>query len=206
MANITYYFTMNSPWAYIGHEAFLGLARRHKAAIGYRPVSLAALFPETGGLPLPKRHPARQKYRLLELSRWREKRGIPLNVHPEHWPFDPSLADKAVIAAVDLGWDPADFILKGMRGIWTEERNLGDPMVVKDIAGAAALDGDRLLAAASEPSAADRYDRNTKDAIESGCIGSPTYVLAGEPFWGQDRLDMLEDALRSGRQPFRAAG
>ena len=69
---------MVSPWAAIGHSIFLGMARRHDVAITFKPVSLGEVFAETGGLPLPKRHPVRQRYRLMELQRWRAKRGLDL--------------------------------------------------------------------------------------------------------------------------------
>ena len=73
---ITYYFSLLSPWAYLGHAEFGRIAQRHDLTIDYRPVNLMTLFPETGGLPLPKRHPSRQRYRLLELQRWREARDV----------------------------------------------------------------------------------------------------------------------------------
>ena len=72
---IDYYFSLVSPWAFIGHAAFMEIARRHELDINYKPVFLGRVFAETGGLPLDKRHPVRQRYRLVELQRWREKRG-----------------------------------------------------------------------------------------------------------------------------------
>ena len=84
---IDYYFTLASPWAFLGHRPFVDLAKAHGVTIRYRPVDLGEVFPHTGGLPLPKRHPARQRYRILELQRWREARGIALKIQPKHWPF-----------------------------------------------------------------------------------------------------------------------
>src|SRR2546423_10883526 len=90
--HIDYYFSFPSPWAYIGHAAFEDVARANGCTVNYKPVMLGELFAETGGLPLAKRHPARQRYRLLELQRWREKRGLAFSLHPKHWPFDPKLS------------------------------------------------------------------------------------------------------------------
>jgi 2-hydroxychromene-2-carboxylate isomerase len=39
--------------------------------------------------------------------------------------------------------------------------------------------------------------------LAGGVFGSPSYVLDGEIFWGQDRLDLLDDALTSNRAPFK---
>ena len=73
---IDYWFSLVSPWAFLGHQAFLDLAKQHGVTVTFKPVELSEVFPHTGGLPLPKRHPARQRYRILELQRWREARGI----------------------------------------------------------------------------------------------------------------------------------
>jgi len=55
------------------------------------------VFPHTGGLPLPKRHPSRQRYRILELQRWREARGVALKIHPKHWPFPATTANRTIV-------------------------------------------------------------------------------------------------------------
>src|ERR1700761_9701713 len=107
---IDYYFSMNSPWAYIGHKPFRDLAAAHGLKINHKPVVLVDLFSETGGLPLPKRHPVRQRYRMVELQRWRDKRGLQFHLQPAHWPFSPRLADGVVIAAVEAGHDPDRFL------------------------------------------------------------------------------------------------
>ncbi len=107
---IDYYFSMASPWAYIGHALFQNLATSHGCKVAYKPVFLGELFAETGGLPLAKRHPARQRYRMMELQRWREKRGLNFHLQPQHWPFDPKPADGVVVAAIEAGLDPEPFM------------------------------------------------------------------------------------------------
>ena len=105
--SIDYDFSLQSPWAYLGHDAFLKVASDYDCEIIYRPVQLIELFSETGGLPLGRRHPVRQRYRLMELQRWREKRNLALHLHPTHWPFEAPLADQMVIAIIAQGRDPA---------------------------------------------------------------------------------------------------
>ena len=73
---LDYYFSLLSPWAYIGHASLMDIVGRHGLTVNYKPVALVQVFADTGGLPLPKRHPARQRYRMFELQRWREKRGL----------------------------------------------------------------------------------------------------------------------------------
>jgi 2-hydroxychromene-2-carboxylate isomerase len=90
------YFSLQSPWAYIGHATLQGLAAKHDLDIHYRPVALSQVFPESGGLPLARRHPLRQRYRIVELQRWREKRGMSFHLHPQFWPFDPAPGDRII--------------------------------------------------------------------------------------------------------------
>jgi 2-hydroxychromene-2-carboxylate isomerase len=201
---IDYYFSMGSPWAYLGHATFIEMAKRHGVAINYKPVPLGRVFSQTGGLPLAKRHPARQRYRLLELQRWRARRGHPLNLQPKHSPFDASLADRLIIGIVAAGKDPDPFMRRAFAGVWAEERNLADPLVVAELAEAAGLDSTSLIEMAGSDMTEAIYALNDENAVAGGVFGSPGYVLDGELFWGQDRLDFLEEALASGREPLRA--
>lgn len=201
MRKLTVYFSLLSPWAYIGHAEFLRLVARHGLQVDWRPVALSHVFPESGGLPLPKRHPSRQKYRILELQRWREKRGLNFHLHPQYWPFDPSAGDKIICALALGGADPAKFIGAAFAGIFEQQRNLADKTELAAI----------LRESGYEPNWLERgeigeaeiaYQANLASALEIGAFGSPTYILDGEIFWGQDRLDLLDDALTSGRKAF----
>lgn len=202
---IDYYFSAASPWAYIGHAMFQELAQSHGCKVVYKPVFLGELFAETGGLPLAKRHPARQRYRLMELQRWREKRGLNFKLKPQNWPFDPKLADSVIVAANEAGLNPEPFMRAAFKAIWEEERNLGDPATVTDLANKAGLPGEKLVARAASTEIAAAYEQNRQDAIAVDVFGSPGYVLEGEVFWGQDRLELLADALKSGRKPYSSA-
>lgn len=200
---LEYYFSMVSPWAFIGHALFMEIVARHRIAVAYHPVALPEVFENTGGLPLAKRHPARTAYRFLELQRWREKRGLDFALQPAFWPFDVNQADRIVIALCEAGENPVSFIRAGFAASWAEGRNMAEAVVLADVLDANGYDCASTTAAAKSKSVSDAYERNTKNAIENGYFGSPVYVLNGECFWGQDRLELLEDALQSGRAPYR---
>ena len=202
--HIDYFFSMLSPWAYLGHQAFHDIVSRTGVTVSYRPVDLGPVFAGTGGIPLGERHPARQHYRLIELQRWRDRRGLPLNLHPAHFPFPVQLLDRCVIAADRAGADVAALMERIFRAIWVEDRNMGDPGTIAECLGEAGLAADEILAAADSAEIVAEYDRNRADGIAHEIIGSPCYLRDGEPFWGQDRLDLLEDAIRSARPPYRA--
>lgn len=200
---IDVYFSMMSPWAYLGHDPFLALVSKYSIAARWRPVLLGPLFDQTGGMPLAKRAIERRRYRDVELARWSSRRERPLNLRPKHWPFDPSLADRCVIGLVGMGKNPAAFIRAAFRGIWAEDRDLGDPHVLAALVHAQGFDSELALAEAESEGARMAYRANHEAALSAGVFGSPSYVLDGEVFWGQDRLDLLDDMLASGRGPYR---
>jgi len=193
-----YFFAAHSPWTYLGHERFVAMARQHGVQIDMRPVDLGKVFGVSGGLPLAKRAPQRQAYRLLELTRWSEFLGIPMNVQPKFFPVSPELANRMLIAArlthgVDVAMSLSSAV---MRGLWAEEKNIGDEDTLVQIAGSLGLDGKALIKSSETASVQAEYDRNTEDATAASVFGSPWYVLDGESFWGQDRLDFLERAMQ----------
>jgi 2-hydroxychromene-2-carboxylate isomerase len=141
---------------------------------------------------------------MMELQRWREKRGLRFHLKPKHWPFDADPANRAVLAMVAAGGDPGAFAHSVFAGIWEREENLVEPAVLLRLIKEAGFDPKTIVAEADVPAIHETYESNRLEAIAIGAFGSPCYVLNGEVFWGQDRLDLLEDALRSGRAPYSA--
>jgi 2-hydroxychromene-2-carboxylate isomerase len=200
--SIIYAFSLASPWAYLGLDHFHAIAERHGLLIEYRPVFLGEVFAETGGLPLAKRHPSRQAYRLMDLQRWRAKRGLELNLSPKGWPCDITLADKLVIAILETGQSPLGFMRAVHRGIWVLDRHMDDEATLVQALMANGLSRD-LIDIARSDAISGAYAANRDWAIGQGVFGAPSYVLDGEVFWGQDRLELLDEALATGRQPYR---
>lgn len=203
---IEYYFSLHSPWTYLGHRLFREIAAKHGCDIVYRPVPLRSVFDETGGLPLPKRHPVRQRYRLVELQRWRARRGLELILQPQHFPYDPSLADRMVIAIQQGGGDPGAFMGEVMAALWARDQDLSQPESVIALADSTGHNGKVLCQAAESEDILDLYRSTISHAVAAGVFGAPSYVLDGEVFWGQDRLELLDSALESGRPPYSPEG
>ncbi len=189
------YYALVSPYTYLGWPKFQEVVKKHDAAVNYRPVALAKIFPATGGVPLAKRAPERQAYRLVELKRWREANGMPLNEKPAFFPADDTLANCMALAAREQGLDMVDFCFGVLRAVWAEEKNIADPDTLAAIAAAAGLDGAALLAAAETDAVKAQYDKDTQAAIDRGVFGAPFMFYGDEPFWGQDRIDFLDRAL-----------
>ena len=195
---ITYYLSLNSPWTYMGSAPFAEIVRRYGATVDVKPAKFGPIFEQTGGLPLPKRSPQRQAYRLMELKRWREVRGIPLTVEPRYFPSDDLAATRLVIAAKLQGKDAHRLSLEFGRAIWEREESLADAAVMSAAAQRAGLDAAALRAGGPPDAELDQlYEQYTQDALKAGVFGAPSYVLpSGEIFWGQDRLELLERALK----------
>ncbi|HEX2391250.1 MAG TPA: 2-hydroxychromene-2-carboxylate isomerase [Casimicrobiaceae bacterium] len=194
--HVDYYFTPISPFVYLGHARFVATARWHGATIAVKPINLGQVFPVSGGLPLSKRAPQRQAYRLVELKRWSHHLGVPLNPQPAHFPISADLASRWVLAALEQSVDVAlDLALAQGRAVWAEDRNIADAATLAAIATAQGLDAAALAERANAADIAMRYAVLTQEAIDRGVFGAPTYVCGGELFWGQDRLDFLDRAL-----------
>lgn len=192
---ITYFYSHVSPWSYLGHARLRQIADAAGATILYRPVSVAGIFPKTGGIPLPKRAPERRAYRMLELKRWSKHLGTEMNVEPKHFPTDDRPAMRMALAAQETGADIADLSHAVMRACWVEERDAGDWEILRTIADAQGLDGATLVARARTDEFSAKGEAACDAAVRAGCFGLPWYDLAGEGFWGQDRLDLLETTL-----------
>jgi 2-hydroxychromene-2-carboxylate isomerase len=201
---VDYYFSLISPWSYLGHGEFVAVARKHDVTIQYNPVRLPELFPQSGGLPLAKRHPLRQQYRMMELQRWREKRQMPMQLRPKFWPFDSALGDRVVIALAAGGLRVENFLPLAFAATFEKEQDLADEKVLADLLMSAGFDAPAILQQAKSESCAEIYSANLQKAIDSAAFGAPTYVLNGEVFWGQDRIDFLDAALKTGRKAFHA--
>ena len=194
---IDYYFSPMSPWSYLGHERLGNIARKHHAKIKVKPVDFTKIFPATGGVPVAKRAPQRQKYRLAELARWQAYVGIPLTIEPKYFPYDATIASLLVVAAANELDDKLAMLVSSaiFKGCWVEERNMGEPEELFNIVKAQGLDAVALLASARSEENIARYEALTNEAMQRDVFGAPTYVYKDELFWGQDRLDFLDRAL-----------
>jgi len=192
---IDYYFWMNSDWAYLGADRLEALALRQDVDIHYRPVDLPEVYRRTGGTLLHQRAPERQAYRVAELKRWCRRLGIPLNPRPAYMCPNADLASCIVIAAVQAGLPVATLYKAILAAEWCEDRDISSEAVLRDILGEQGLRADDLMGVARTPAVQALYRRHTDEAVAAGVFGSPSYFFQGELFWGQDRLDMLEEAV-----------
>ena len=194
---VDYYFAPQSPWAYLGHQRLADIALRTGANIRVMPMDLGGkVFPISGGLPLGQRAPQRQAYRLVELQRFSEHLGAPLHLKPKYFPVGGDDAARLIIAAdMAQGADAAMAVAGAvLSACWAQERNIADEKVLTELLAEQGLPA-ALLEKSHSQAVQERYDAYTQAAINAGVFSAPSYVIDGEIFWGQDRLDFVERAL-----------
>lgn len=194
-AHIDYYFWMNSDWAYLGADRLEALAARQRVNIRYKPVDLPNVYSRTGGMLLGQRAPERQAYRVTELQRWCHKLGIHVRPQPKYMCPNADLASCIVIAADLQGIAILPLYKAILRAEWVDERDISDETTLREILNEQGLDSAALLHAAGKPDTVQLYRNYTDEAVSAGVFGSPSYIYRGELFWGQDRLEMLEEAI-----------
>jgi 2-hydroxychromene-2-carboxylate isomerase len=195
---VDYYLAPQSPWTYLGHQRFVNIAKATGATVRVMPMDLGKVFPISGGLPLGKRAPQRQAYRLVELARFSQLLNLPLNLHPKFFPVAGDPAARLIIA-VDMhhGTDAALSITGAvLSAVWHEERDIADATTLEALLDEQQLD-EACLALSNTAEVQTRYDSYTQSAIETQVFGAPSYVIDGELFWGQDRLDFVERCLQT---------
>ena len=193
---VLYYFAPQSPWSYLGHARLVDLLARSRREVAVLPVDYGRIFPQSGGLPLAKRAPQRQAYRLVELKRFAEHLGLALNPQPRYFPVDATPSARLITAVAQQDGMAAAMALAAavLAACWREERDIASDATLAELLEECDLPAERL----AESRGADtqtRYDAHTQAAMDAGVFGAPTYVIDGELFWGQDRLDFVARKL-----------
>ncbi len=198
--HIDYYVSLNSPWTHLGARRIEALAKKYGATMKIFPVDFGAVFAASGGLPLPKRSPQRQAYRLQELRRWKDHLGIPITIQPKFFPSSEQLTAGCVIALRETQGDAPAIALAHavLRAVWEEERNPADAATLAALIKGCGLDAEKVMALGAEPRWQEMRVADTNAALARGVFGAPSYVIGQEIFWGQDRLEFVERFLAKG--------
>ena len=193
---IEYFYSLASPFTYLGSEKFQLIAKKYNVEIVEKPCDLVGgIFSKTGGIPVPQRSPQRQKYRLDELKRWSEFLNIKINIKPKFFPpTDPHIPAKYTVAANLLGVK-VFFGHELLKKLWIEEQDISDEKNIEITSKQFKINFKELSSLAKSEKVSKIYSDNTEEAIKKNVFGAPTYIFNNELFWGQDRLEFLERAL-----------
>lgn len=192
-----YFFAPQSPFAYLGHARFVALAKQYNVQVLLKPFDLSKILSQSGGLPLAKRAPQRQAYRLKELARWSALLGLPMHLQPTYFPVHSDIAARLIIATqLAHGTSAAlDLTAAVMHAVWAEEKNIADNDTLIAIANHLGHAGSNLLKSSETASVHAEFERFTEEASAANIFGAPWYIVDGEGYWGQDRLDFIERAF-----------
>ena len=147
MIEISCFYTLSSPWAYLAGPRLQDIVRRHRARLLLKPFDFQDVVPRTGGVPIRTRPRPRRDYHAVELDRWRRYLGMPLNLTPRFYPMENPVpgwnkpAGHMVIAARQAGADPFPLSHALLRALWAEERDIADAAVRGAIADENGYDG-----------------------------------------------------------------
>jgi 2-hydroxychromene-2-carboxylate isomerase len=197
MKKILYFYSVASPWSYLGIKRLKEISKKYSAQIIEKPIDLVGkVFVATGGTPVPQRHISRQNYRLLELKRWGEFLNIKINQKPKFFPpKNPHLPALFCLASIDMGIN-IDFSSKVLEHLWVKENDISNIDTLKLIADDLKISFEELSKLATSDKIKKIYEANTQEAINMNIFGVPSYVYNNEIFWGQDRLELLEHSLK----------
>jgi 2-hydroxychromene-2-carboxylate isomerase len=204
MNTIDYYYSTRSIYAYFGSQRIVDLARRFGRRLIHRPVDLSRVVPAAGSLPFDKRSTVHKAYQFgREIERWSEYLGIPALVDPVHHFGDRTLSAGVILAAQATGADVDRLHIDMLAALWRDDRDLSSAEVLASLVSGVGADAKAILDAARSAEVQAAFDQCTELAMANGVPGSPTYIVDGELFYGQDRLMMVERALE---RPFAPPG
>jgi 2-hydroxychromene-2-carboxylate isomerase len=193
-ARLEFFFDYGSPWRYIANARVAEVAVRAQAQLVYRPMLLGGVFKATGNRsPADNPVESKRRYGGVDLARWAKRAGVPFQRNP-HFPINTLPLMRLAVAAQRSLVFPI-FHAELWPAFWADARNLGDPEVVRSVIERAGLDTAGLEAAAQSPEVKDELKATTEEAVTRGAFGAPTFFVGGEMFFGNDRLDFVEEAL-----------
>ncbi|WP_299949702.1 2-hydroxychromene-2-carboxylate isomerase [uncultured Ruegeria sp.] len=201
--NIEFFYSAHSAFAYIGYRRLQEICLAHNAVLRHRPIDLDLVVYASGAQQYEERSSTHKNYYFgREIERWAEFREVEILSHtPTHHWKPLGLANGMLIAASQSNVDVNTLAFAIMQSHWRDNADISDCATLAKVARNVDIDPDALLEAALSAGVQDIHSKNAKDAIECGVLGSPTFILDGDMFYGQDRLDFLERALV---QPFAA--
>ncbi len=194
-ATLEFYFDFGSPTAYLAHKRLGQLASQYPLEVHYKPMLLGGIFKATGNAS-PITIPAKGQYMMgHDLPRFAKRYGVEMNPNP-HFPINTLNLMRGAIAAERLGCFNA-FVDAVYDAVWVQGKNMGDLEVVTQVLNDMDMDAQALLALSQDPEVKAELIAGTEAAVARGIFGTPTFFMGEEMYFGQDRLDFVEEALQA---------
>jgi 2-hydroxychromene-2-carboxylate isomerase len=189
---LEYFFDYVSPFSYLADSQISGLIERTGAELVYRPFLLGGVMQASGNSP-PFSVPAKGRYVGTDTQRWAKRYGLAMEPN-SHFPVKTVLPMRVALVLLEEGGFEG-FHEGIFRAMWTEGANVGDAEVLTVVLEKLGIDAGRTLERAKDQSIKDALRANTEEAVERGAFGAPTFFVGDELYFGNDRLDFVEEAL-----------
>ena len=191
---VDFYFDFGSPAAYLAWTQLPQICADTGAQLVWKPMLLGGVFQATGNRA-PMTVPLKGSYLFVDLARFARRYGVALNFNP-NFPINTLTLMRAAVG-LQLHQDSRfeDYCAAMFRAIWMDGQNMNDPGTVASVLTQAGFDAAALLALSSEPAVKEQLKAVTEAAVQRGVFGAPTFFVAEQMFWGQDRLDFVREAL-----------
>jgi 2-hydroxychromene-2-carboxylate isomerase len=195
---LDFYFDFSSPYGYLASYRIDQLAARHERGVNWRPFLLGAVFKIAGTGPLTS-VPLKGDYSIHDFQRSARHYGVPFKM-PAQFPINGLQASRAYYwLEASSPKQAKPFARAAFAAYFVDGRDISSREVVADVGGEMGIDRGRLLAAMESPEVKNRLREVTDDAIQNRKVfGSPFIFVDGEPFWGADRLEMIDRWLATG--------
>ncbi|MDR6712874.1 2-hydroxychromene-2-carboxylate isomerase [Pseudomonas hunanensis] len=191
---VEFFFDLGSPASYLAWTQLPGLCARRGARLDYRPMLLGGVFQATGNAS-PVMVPAKGKYMLLDLQRFAQRYGVPLGL-PPGFPINTLGLMRGVIGTQLQAPERFEALLEVLfKALWVEQRDLAEAAVLDETLDRAGFDPAWFRALAGDAAVKEALKQVTEEAVTRGVFGAPTCFVEGQMFFGQDRLDFVEQAL-----------
>lgn len=195
---IEFYFDFSSPYGYFASTKIETLAAKYGRSTVWRPMLLGAVFKVTGQQPLVT-IPLKGSYAQHDLIRSARWFGVPFKL-PTKFPVSSTAPCRAYYWLHDRDPVAAKTLAQALyRAYFAEDRDISNPEVTANVAAKLGHDKDAVTQAINDPAVKERLKGEVDAAIERGIFGSPYIIVDGEPFWGSDRLDQIEQWLSKGK-------
>lgn len=192
---LDFYFDFGSPTAYLAYKRIKQLEQQYDLTVNYQPVLLGGLFKATDNMS-PVAIPAKGMYMMAQdLPRFAKRYNVVMNMNP-NFPINTLPLMRGAIAAQQLGCFE-NYCEAMFDAMWVEELNMGDPAIIQQRINQAGIDADALIALTQDKAVKDQLITNTDAAVKRGAFGAPTMFIGDEMFFGQDRLDFVEERLQA---------
>jgi len=191
---LEFFFDFGSPTTYLAHTQMPRIAKETGAEVLYRPMLLGGVFKATGNQS-PAFIPAKSKWMGGDLKAFAQRYGVPFKHNP-NFPINTMMLMSGAVAMQRDG-KLGPYVDAIFHAMWVEPQNMNDPQVVGAVLAKAGYDPKQMLAAIEDQGVKDTLRANTEEAVQRGVFGAPTFFVGDKMFFGQDRLDFVEAALRN---------